>query len=110
MKSFKTQAVREAEELANCLRMQLRNAEANLRDAQAIQAAREREPVGDMIRFVIQFDSYGKRYPHLALRIAQRWYTTGASCPKNGYTWAELTARRTEGTHWYSPVTELNFA
>lgn len=50
-----------------------------------------KEPAaGAVIRFSLRFDRLGTTYHYAALRVMSRWFTTGKSCPKDGYSWYEL--------------------
>jgi hypothetical protein len=45
---------------------------------------------GAVLKFALQFESWGPMYRYAALRVNGRWYTTGHSCPDGGYSWREL--------------------
>jgi hypothetical protein len=53
-------------------------------------------PIGSVIRFDLRFydggnDLAGQLYSYAALRANNgRWYTTGASCPPQGWDWRAL--------------------
>jgi len=56
------------------------------------------EPVGEgaIVSFAIRFNPPGfgsqQVYRYAAIRSRSRWFTTGSSCPANGYSWGELCA------------------
>lgn len=43
---------------------------------------------GSVIKFRLRMDS--RAYDYAALRVGDHWFTTGSTCPRNGYTWAKL--------------------
>lgn len=67
------------------------------------------QPLGDMVRFSIQYEYYGKRYEYLAIKVGGRWFTTGATCPKLGYTWKQL-LDLSKDAYWKSSIAELKYA
>lgn len=52
------------------------------------------EPESDVIYFRVGYKNaagvVAKWYEYAALRVNDRWYTTGSTCPEHGYTWPEL--------------------
>lgn len=47
---------------------------------------------GSIIRFSLVHDANPKKsYRYAAIKTVRgKWFTTGSSCPQQGYTWAEL--------------------
>lgn len=80
----------------------IREAQRRIDDAtQALNEAREAlrkasvhldvaQPECQVITFKLRHDRGGKEYSYAALNTGGRWFTTGSTCPKNGYRWSEL--------------------
>lgn len=49
-------------------------------------------PKGYVIKFRLRFWGGDVVYSYAALRVGDRWFTTGATCPPGGYRWRELCA------------------
>lgn len=90
-------------DLVNLLERQLKEAQGTLKKLQLPP-----EPRHDFITFTLQFERYGKSYRYAAVRADNRWFTTGSTCPKKGYSWAELVALREEAFYATS-VAELSY-
>lgn len=42
------------------------------------------------LRFARRHERGGKTYMYAAVNASGRWFTTGSTCPRHGYSWAEL--------------------
>ena len=98
----------------------IRDAQHEVEKAQiALESARKqldkaitaypKEPVdGAVIRFSLRLDQFGNKvYHYAAIRIIGRWYTTGNSCPKAGWSWYELIDFIREAEYIYTEPYEL---
>lgn len=94
-----------------------KQAEAALNRLERARAAVEKapsypkEPDGaiTVLRFAIRFDKFKDTYDFAAIRVKDRWYTTGSSCPTMGWSWEELIDWMREADHCY-PLHVINVA
>lgn len=77
------------------------DAEASLRrlrlemETEAQRISVEEPGPDGMVRFCLQHLENGRatsarRYLYGAIRVGNRWFTTGSTCPPKGYSWEEL--------------------
>lgn len=97
----------------DALEAEVRNAEKRLQDAKDrldnYTAPIPKEPLpGSVIRFTILPRLGGNSYHYAAVLAGGRWYTTGSSCPRDGYTWEQLVDFIRSGYATIGPVILMN--
>lgn len=45
---------------------------------------------GSVVKFNVQHELRGTNYSYAAIRAGARWFTTGSTCPRAGYSWGQL--------------------
>jgi hypothetical protein len=61
------------------------------------------EPTQMYIGFKLMFTRHTALYSYAAIRVAGKWFTTGATCPPTGYTWKQLVTWMREA-YFHGPI------
>lgn len=85
-----TNTLRAARDKVETAESRLVKARAKLAE---LRAAAEPLDARAVIRFSVRFEARGTRYDYAAIRTGSgRWFTTGSTCPRSGYSWSQLLA------------------